>query len=81
MVDEYMPRYFFLLLLLLPKGRKHCGKTINCPLRAISPSPTVFSKEWYYINVKRFFFAKWLKPVFCLLMSTIGALNLRVDAC
>ena len=25
-------------------GRKHCGKRINCSLRAISPFPTVFSR-------------------------------------
>ena len=26
-------------------GRKHCGKRRNCSLRAISPFPTVFSKD------------------------------------
>ena len=33
-------------------GRKHCGKKRNCSLRAISPSPTMFSKELYYRHVK-----------------------------
>ena len=28
-------------------GRKHCGKSRNCSLRAISPFPTVFSKDLY----------------------------------
>ena len=31
---------------------KHCGKNRNCSLRAISPFPTVFSKDLYYGNVK-----------------------------
>ena len=26
-------------------GRKHCGKRRNCSLRAISPFPTMFSKD------------------------------------
>ena len=34
------------------KGRKHCGKRINCSLRAISPFPTVFSKDVYCRHVK-----------------------------
>ena len=29
------------------KGGKHCGKRRNCSLRAISPFPTVFSKDLY----------------------------------
>ena len=33
-------------------GRKHCGKRRNCSLRAISPFPTVFSKDLYCRNVK-----------------------------
>ena len=32
--------------------RKHCEKRRNCSLRAISPFPTVFSKELYYRHVK-----------------------------
>ena len=28
-------------------GRKHCRKRRNCLLRAISPFPTVFSKDLY----------------------------------
>ena len=28
-------------------GRKHCGKKRNCLLQAISPFPTVFSKDLY----------------------------------
>ena len=36
-----------------PKGyRKHCGKRRNCSLRAISPFPTVFSKDLYCRHVK-----------------------------
>ena len=35
-----------------PKGRKHCGKRRNCSLRAISPFPTVFSKDLYCRLVK-----------------------------
>ena len=34
------------------KGRKHCGKRRNCSLRAISPFPTVFSKDLYSKHVK-----------------------------
>ena len=33
-------------------GRKHCGKRRNCSLRAISPFPTVFSKDLYSRHVK-----------------------------
>ena len=32
-------------------GRKHCGKRRNCSLRAISPFPTVFSKDLYCRHV------------------------------
>ena len=32
--------------------RKHCGKRRNCSLRAISPFPTVFSKDLYYTHVQ-----------------------------
>ena len=34
------------------KGRKHCGKRRNCSLRAISPFPTAFSKDFYSRHVK-----------------------------
>ena len=34
------------------KGRKHCGKRRNCSLRAISPFPTVFSKDLHCRYVK-----------------------------
>ena len=30
---------------VLQHGRKHCGEWRNCSLRAISPFPTVFSKD------------------------------------
>ena len=33
-------------------GRKHCWKRRNCSLRAISPFPTLFSKDLYCRNVK-----------------------------
>ena len=33
-------------------ARKHCGKRRNCSLRAISPFPTVFSKDLYCRHVK-----------------------------
>ena len=33
-------------------GRKHCGKRRNCSLRAVSPFPTVFSKDLYCRHVK-----------------------------
>ena len=33
-------------------GRKNCGKRRNCSLRAISPFPTVFSKDLYCRHVK-----------------------------
>ena len=36
----------------LKMGRKRCGKRRNCSLRAISPFPTVFSKEFYCRHVK-----------------------------
>ena len=35
-----------------PKGIKHCGKRRNCLLQAISPFPTVFSKDLYCRQVK-----------------------------
>ena len=34
------------------KDRKRCGKRRNCSLRAISPFPTVFSKDFYCRHVK-----------------------------
>ena len=34
-------------------GRKHDGKRRNCSLRAISPFPTVFSKDLYCRHVKK----------------------------
>ena len=37
---------------VLWKGRTHCEKMWNCSLRAISPFPTVFSKDLYCRNVK-----------------------------
>ena len=37
---------------VLQKGRKHCGKRRNCSLQAISPFPTVFSKDLYCRHVK-----------------------------
>ena len=33
-------------------GRKHSGKRRNCWLQAISPFPTVFSKDWYNRHMK-----------------------------
>ena len=33
-------------------GRKHCGKRRNCLLRAISPFPTEFSKDFYCRHIK-----------------------------
>ena len=32
--------------------RKHCGKRRNCSLQAISPLPTVFSKDLYFRHIK-----------------------------
>ena len=37
---------------VLKTGRKHCGKGRNCSLRAISPVPIVFSKDFYCRQVK-----------------------------
>ena len=37
---------------VLQMGRKHCGKKRNCLLQAISPFPTVFSKDLYWRHVK-----------------------------
>ena len=37
---------------VLQAGRKHCGKRRNCSLRAISPFPTVFLKDFYCKHVK-----------------------------
>ena len=36
----------------LQTGRKHCGKRSNCSLQAISPFPTVFSKELCFRHIK-----------------------------
>ena len=33
-------------------GRIHCGKKRNCPLQAISPFSTVFSKDLFCRHVK-----------------------------
>ena len=37
---------------VLLKDWKHCGKRRNCSFRAISPFPTVFSKDLYCKHVK-----------------------------
>ena len=37
---------------VLQNGRKHCGKRRNCSLWAISPFPTVFSRDMYCRHVK-----------------------------
>ena len=37
---------------VLQKGRKHSGKRRNCSLRAISPFPTLFSKDLYCRLIK-----------------------------
>ena len=43
-------------------SRKHCGKRRNCSLRAISPFPTLFSKDLYCRHVNaRVLFGKGLK--------------------
>ena len=38
--------------LVFQKGCKHCWKQRNCSLGAISPFPTVFSKELYCRHIK-----------------------------
>ena len=38
---------------VIQTGRKHCGKRRNCSLQAISPFPTVFSKDLFSRGVKR----------------------------
>ena len=38
---------------VIQTGRKHCGNSRNCSLRAISPFPTVFSKGLFPRGVKR----------------------------
>ena len=44
--------------------REHCGKRRNCSLRAISPFPTVFSKDLYCIhNWTDFYFTSIEKQV------------------
>ena len=35
-----------------PTARKHCGKRRKCYLRAISPFPTVFSKDFHCRHIK-----------------------------
>ena len=37
---------------VLIRGRKHCGKRRNCSFQAISPFPTVFSKDLCHRLVK-----------------------------
>ena len=45
-------------------GRKYCEKRRNCSLPAISPFPTVFSKDLYCRHVKtRALFGKGLKSL------------------
>ena len=49
---------------VIEMGGKHCGKRRNCSLRAISPFPTVFSKELYCRHVKtRACLGKGLKTI------------------
>ena len=44
-------------------GRNYSGKRRNCSLRAISPFPTVFSKDLYRRHVKKQgLFGKGLNP-------------------
>ena len=38
---------------VIQTGRKHCGKTRNCSLRAISPFLTVFSKGLFPMGIRR----------------------------
>ena len=51
-------------LKVLQTSIKHCGKRRNCSLRAISPFPTVFPKDYYCRRVKfRACFGKGNKPM------------------
>ena len=36
-----------------PNGRQHCGKRRNCSLRALSPFPTVVSKDLHRRHEKK----------------------------
>ena len=47
---------------IIQMGRKHCGKRRNCSLRAIFPSPTVFSKGLFPRGVKRCYCVGMGKP-------------------
>ena len=42
-------------------ARKHCGKSRNCSLRAISPFPTVFSKGLFLRASKGVIVWEWVK--------------------
>ena len=60
---------------VLPTGRKHRGKRRKCLLQAISPFPTVFSKDLYCRHVKnQGLFGKGLIASFQL--SSAASLNL-----
>ena len=63
-----------------PKGRKHCGKRRNCSLRAISPFPTVFSKDLNCkTRINKGLFGKGLKHLL-LLRSLKPLLNDKILA-
>ena len=51
-VCRWQFQIWLIWLKVFQKGRKHCGKRRNCSLLAISPFPTVFSKDLYCKHVK-----------------------------
>ena len=48
----YRRQFSDLMQTVIQRTRKLCGKRRNCSLRAISPFPTVFSKDLYCRHVK-----------------------------
>ena len=63
----------------LQKGRKHCGKRRNCSLRAISPFPTVISKDLYCRHVKTM--ACLGKPINLCQLHTFVSVNVKMKVC
>ena len=64
-------------------GRKHCGKRRNCSLRAISPFPTVFSKDLktrVCLEMSRGYFLTNVKIQVCLAKGQYIIFRASVDA-
>ena len=62
-------------------GRKHCWKRRNCSLRAISPFPTVFSKDCFPEASKGVIVWEWFKVTISEIWPLPGHLCLTNTCC